>query len=88
MSAGHDTKLDKARNELLSHINRCGVLDASKEQQQEWMDETVEYLHERYPSLTSAEMEQLQEFGLRFCRPIIPHGNDHTAGENDDANAA
>lgn len=63
--------LDEARNELFSHIHRCGVMQATDEQQVEWMKETVEFLHERYPALNEKNLEQLQEIGIRFCRPVI-----------------
>ena len=63
--------IEEARNELFSHIHRCGVLRASEEQQVEWMKDTVEFLSERYPGLKPAELEELQGIGLRFCRPVI-----------------
>ena len=65
------TALDEARNELFSHIHRCGVLSASEEQQVEWMKDTVEFLSERYPSLKEKELKELEGIGLRFCRPVI-----------------
>jgi hypothetical protein len=63
--------LDEARNELFSHIHRCGVLGATEEQQVEWMKDTVEFLSERYPSLKEKELKELEGIGLRFCRPVI-----------------
>lgn len=65
------TALDEARNELFSHIHRCGVLSASEEQQVEWMKDTVEFLSERYPALKEKELKELEGIGLRFCRPVI-----------------
>jgi len=65
------TALDEARNELFSHIHRCGVLQATEEQQVEWMKDTVEFLHERYPALKEKELKELEGIGLRFCRPVI-----------------
>jgi hypothetical protein len=62
---------DRARDELFSHINRCGVLKASAEDQRQWMDETIEYIGERYPDLTDAELKALNGIGLRFCKPTI-----------------
>ena len=58
------TTLDKARDELFSHINRCGVL---------------QFIEERYPDLNSTEMKQLEQLGLRYCRPVIRHGKANTA---------
>lgn len=65
------TELDDARNELFSHIHRCGVLHSTAEQQEEWMKDTIEFLGERYPSLTPKQLEDLSVIGLRFCRPVI-----------------
>ena len=73
------TALDRARDELFSHINRCGVLDATPDQQQEWMDDTMQFLEERYPDLNATELKQLEQLGMRYCKPVIRHGKEHTA---------
>lgn len=73
------TDMDFARDELMSHIHRCGVLKATAEHQAQWLDETMQYMAERYPALTPAELSELQQIGQRFCQPVIPHGADHTA---------
>lgn len=65
---------DRARDELFSHVNRCGVLQASEEDQKHWMQETMEYLAERYPDLSDADLKDLFTLGMRFCSPAIPHG--------------
>jgi hypothetical protein len=65
---------DRARDELFSHINRCGVLQAEADDQEHWMKETMDYLAERYPDLTETDLQELYTVGLRFCRPAIPHG--------------
>ncbi len=80
--------LDQARNDLFGHIHRCGVLQATEEQQVEWMDDTVEYIGECYPSLTPEELEQLKQIGLRFCRPAIPHGAGKDARDGEGETAA
>ena len=46
------TAVEQARDELFSHILRCGVLEAADEQRKEWFDDTMEYLAERYEDLT------------------------------------
>jgi hypothetical protein len=72
-----DEKLmDRARDELFSHINRCGVLQAEAEDQRTWMDETIEYIAERYPDLSDADLAGLHEMGIRFCQPAIKYGSD------------
>jgi hypothetical protein len=66
--------INRARDELFSHINRCGVLQAEENDQQHWMEETIDYLAERYPDLSDADLQDLFSVGMRFCQPAIPHG--------------
>ena len=68
---GRQELLDRARDELFSHIHRCGVLQATEQDQDSWMTETIEYLAERYPDLGVSELGQLKTIGLRFCKPAI-----------------
>jgi hypothetical protein len=79
---------DRARDELISHINRCGVLQASEEDQRQWMDETIEYIGERYPDLSDTDLNDLHGIGIHFCKPAIPHRADNTLKPEGDANAA
>lgn len=74
MGRKFDTVLDRARDELFSHIHRCGVLEASEDQKAEWMQETIEFMGERYPALTRKQLDELRDMGIRFCSPVIPHG--------------
>jgi hypothetical protein len=62
---------DQARDELFSHILRCGVLEALPEHQKEWFDDTMLYLAERYDSLTEEERTQLRTLGERYCQPVM-----------------
>ncbi|MHB1327002.1 MAG: hypothetical protein ACYC2K_02255 [Gemmatimonadales bacterium] len=68
--AAAPTTLDQARDELFSHILRCGVTEAEPEQQKEWLDDTMQYLTERYPDLEEDQMVQVRTLGERFCRPV------------------
>lgn len=79
MGKHHTTDLDLARDELFSHVHRCGVLKAAPEQQEEWMDDTLGYLAERFPGLSPEELGELKSIGMRFCAPPIPHGKQHNA---------
>ncbi|MGH7482899.1 MAG: hypothetical protein ACRELV_12150 [Longimicrobiales bacterium] len=88
MAKHEPTVLDRARDELFSHIHRCGVLDADQDQQGEWLRETLEFMAERYPSLNDRELAQLREIGTRFCSPVIPHGPEGSAAMNGAANEA
>ncbi len=67
--------LDRARDELFSHIRRCGVLEAEKDQRGEWFDDTVEYLAERYPQLSPDDLTDLRAMGERYCGPAIRNGD-------------
>jgi len=69
-----ESMINRARDELFSHINRCGVLQAEDDDQQHWMEETIDYLAERYPDLSDADLQDLFSVGMRFCSPAIPHG--------------
>lgn len=79
------TDLERARDELFSHIRRCGVLEAATDQQEEWLEDTMDYLSERYPSLDRKQLAELKQLGDRYCRPPIPHGEinarEHWEGE-------
>lgn len=69
-----ESMINRARDELFSHINRCGVLQAEEDDQRHWMDETIDYLAERYPDLSDKDLQDLYSVGIRFCQPAIPHG--------------
>jgi hypothetical protein len=63
--------LDRARDELYSHILRCGVLQAQMEHQNDWFDDTIEYMAERYTTLSEEELAELRRLGERYCQPVI-----------------
>jgi uncharacterized protein (DUF2235 family) len=65
------TSFDQARDELFSHILRCGVLEADPEHQKEWIDDTLQYLGERYPDLDEEQLGKVRLLGDRFCRPVV-----------------
>jgi hypothetical protein len=50
----------QARDELFSHILRCGVIDALPEHQKDWFDDTMGYVADRYDDLTKE----------RYCQPV------------------
>ena len=60
----------QARDELFSHVLRCGVIDALPEHQKDWFDDTMLYLADRYENLTEEERSQLRVLGERFCQPV------------------
>ena len=70
---------DKARDELFGQIRRCGVLGATDDQQDVWFKETMEYMAKRYPGVTQEELDQLNELGRRYCRPVTPYGGANSA---------
>ncbi len=65
------TAFEQARDELFSHILRCGVLEAAADHQKEWFDDTMLYLADRYENLTEQELAQLRTLGERYCRPVV-----------------
>ena len=65
------TAFEKARDELYSHILRCEVVGAKEEHQQEWFDDTMEYMAERYPTLTEEELSRVRQLGERYVQPVI-----------------
>jgi hypothetical protein len=60
----------QARDEMFSHILRCGVIDALPEHQKDWFDDTMLYLADRYEDLSEEEVAQLRALGERFCQPV------------------
>jgi hypothetical protein len=65
------TTFEQARDELFSHILRCGVLEATTEHQKEWFDDTMGYLADRFANLTDVELGELRVLGERYCRPVV-----------------
>lgn len=65
------SSFEQARDELFSHILRCGVLEATPEHQKEWFDDTMLYLGDRYEGLAEDELTQLRLLGERYCRPVV-----------------
>ncbi len=61
----------QARDELFSHINRCGVINATDDDKTVWMKETIDYIGERYPDLVDPDLQELHAVGVRFCQPAI-----------------
>jgi hypothetical protein len=69
--AAMPTAFDQARDELFSHILRCGVLEAAPEHQKEWMDDTMGYIADRYPDLSADDLGKVRVLGERFCQPVV-----------------
>jgi hypothetical protein len=65
------TSFDQARDELFSHILRCGVIEADLEQQKAWLDDTMQYIVERYNDLDEEQVNQIRLLGDRFCQPVV-----------------
>jgi len=62
---------DQARDELFSHILRCGVMEAEPEHQKDWFDDTMQYLTERYSDLAEEDRANLRLLGERYCQPVV-----------------
>ena len=74
------TTFDQARDELFSHILRCGVLEALPEHQKEWFDDTMQYIVERYEDLGEEQVAELRVLGERFCQPVVSRNAAATVG--------
>lgn len=83
-----DANFGIARDELFSHIHRCGVLRSNEEQQVEWMEDTMHYMEERFPDLSKEEIAELRTIGLRFCRPVIHNAVSEEVAETESAENA
>jgi hypothetical protein len=70
-STAGPTSFDQARDELFSHILRCGVIEADLEQQKAWLDDTMQYVGERYSDLSEEQLNQIRLLGDRFCQPVV-----------------
>jgi len=52
------------------------------------MDDTIQYMAERYPDLSDRELQQLRDLGLRFCQPVISRGDFQAPSTRNEADAA
>lgn len=85
MPKRHEDKLiERARDELFSHVIRCDVLEAHQKDREEWLVETMEFMAYRYPQLEPLQLAQLTTWGERFIKPVIPHGADQNAMNRDE----
>jgi hypothetical protein len=69
-SAPEAASFAQARDEMFSHILRCGVIDALPEHQKDWFDDTMGYIADRYEDLSAEEQAQLRLLGERYCQPV------------------
>jgi hypothetical protein len=60
----------QARDELFSHILRCGVMEALLEHRKDWFDDTMGYIADRYEELSEEDLRQLRVLGERYCQPV------------------
>lgn len=78
------TLMDDATDELFAHMQRCKVPGATEDDVREWMKDTRQFLADRYPQLTEAQLAALEMIGRRYAQPVIPHGKDATARNRDE----
>ncbi len=77
--------MDRARDELMSLVHQCDVLQAEEAERNEWLKETIEFLGQRYSSLSKLDRAQLELIGRRFCAPVIGHGTARAGVEHEEA---
>ena len=80
------TPFEQARDEMFQHVMRCGVVGAESEHQQEWFNDTMSYLADRYHELTPAQIAELRAMGERFVKP--PKAAEPQTGDADGATAS
>ena len=68
------TPFEEARDELFQHIMRCGVVEAAPDHQEEWFAETMSYMTERFPELSTDQLGELRKLGERFAQPPKKQG--------------
>ena len=73
------TPFEEARDEMFQHIIRCGVIGSAAEHQDEWFDQTMEYLADRYHELDRSQVGELRTLGERFCQPPKIKSEEETA---------
>lgn len=78
------TIMDDAKDELFAHMQRCQVPGAAEEDVREWMNDTRQFLADRFPQLSEAQLASLEMIGRRYAQPVIPHGKDSTARNRGD----
>lgn len=64
------SSFDQARDEMFSHILRCGVIEALPEHQKDWFDDTMQYIADRYEDLADEQLGELRQLGERYCQPV------------------
>ena len=69
-TATSPSSFDQARDEMFSHILRCGVIEALPEHQKDWFDDTMQYIADRYEDLADEQLGQLRQLGERYCQPV------------------
>jgi hypothetical protein len=69
-TATSPSSFDQARDEMFSHILRCGVIEALPEHQKDWFDDTMQYIADRYEDLGAESIAQLRQLGERYCQPV------------------
>ena len=72
----HDNPTDNIRDELFSYIQRCDVIGATREDQRQWLSETMDFLATRHPHLTDLQLAMVEAMGKNYLKPVVPHGAD------------
>ena len=79
---------EQAGGDQIETVALGDALQAEDDDKKHWMDETIDYIGERYPDLTDGDLTGLREMGIRFCQPAIAHGVGSASKKLDDATVA
>jgi len=62
------------KDEVLSHVLRSSVSEATPAERSAWIDDTMDYFSRRYPALASSEFGALRELVERYATPVEAEG--------------
>jgi hypothetical protein len=54
---------------MFYHVIHCGVIESDPAHHDEWFEDTMRYLADRYPELDDEQLTELRTVGERFARP-------------------
>jgi hypothetical protein len=69
---------DEIKDEVLSHVLRSSVSEATPAERSAWIDDTMDYFTRRYPALTPGELGALRALVERYATPVEAAGGGHT----------
>ena len=63
---------DEIKDEVLSHVLRSSVSEATPAERSAWIDDTMDYFTRRYPALSPDALGTLRALVERYATPVEP----------------